>query len=210
MLAGAVAAMAATGAQAAHINVGNYFDNYQTNWGSAHIYSHLNLYGKWLGSLRATSVAIGNNASFDGDGNLVMHNRQLQLWDVGATLNAYVKGVHGDASLTAIGMCNNASVTNGNANSTYIRNLQSCGTLDPFAISNVNLSNVGGDATVSAVAIGNNFSVDATPGVNLSSTQTNVALTYSRVNADLSDIAGDVTITSAAIGNNMSVIADLP
>jgi hypothetical protein len=208
LLAGAVAVMAASPANATRTGFADHLGNIQNNFATS--YSHLLVHGEWLGGLRATSAAIGNNGSLNITGNFYLYNAQTQLADVGATLKAYVQGVHGDATLQAIGICNNFSATNTQTNMSVVDSLQRCNTLDPFAVANVNLSDVGGDAAISAVAIGNNFSMSTSaPVIETQIVQVNAAATYSGIVANVSNIAGDVTITSAAIGNNTSITSIL-
>jgi hypothetical protein len=208
LLAGAMAVLASSPALAGgkHVKVTpiDVVSTAQLNLNA--VYSDMLINGDWLGSLRATSAAIGNNASLETHGSGIFYSDQFQAFDVGATLHGFVNGVAGDAALQAVAICNNYALDNKGSSYTFVRNLQRCITIDPFAITDVTLSNVGGDATVSAVAIANNatLATDANE-IGIQSYQVNGALTYARVSTDISNVAGDVTVTAAAIGNNLSI-----
>lgn len=179
--------------------------NEQLNWSP--VFSNLNLYAKWVGGdVRGTSAAIGNNLISESQGTIVWLNKQVQLADVGADLNAKLKGVHGEVDLQAVGICNNAALTSSESNYAYGRNDQRCNTLDPYANLNVAAFSVGGDVTLSAAAIGNNLNIDSVAAFgDFGSFQANASAVYANVNATLVDVGGSVSASAVAIGNNASI-----
>jgi hypothetical protein len=171
------------------------------------VFADLSLYGKWIGGdVRGTSVAIGNNFVTEAAGSTAWYNDQLMLADVGATLNAKLKDVHGDVDLQVVGICNNAALNVTESGYSEAWSRQRCDTLDPYAIANVGAFGVGGDVSVSAAAIANNLAVDATTGqLHAGFVQANASAVYANVNAVVADVGGDVTASAIAIGNNASI-----
>lgn len=163
----AAAALLSTGsAYAGALGPGNHLNDlrngWQINW--ATVYSHLNTTAWFIGGdFRANSTAIGNNFTASTEGSTFLQNQQMQLADVGASLNVDVHKVKGDVDISAVGVCNNAGLTtSGGYGSVY--NDQRCGTVDPFAVADVKLGFVGGDTTIAATAIANNLSMDVING----------------------------------------------
>ncbi len=171
------------------------------------VYADLTLFGKWIGGdVRATSAAIGNNFVATAAGSTLWRNDQLMLNDVGATLNAKLKGVHGDVDLSVVGICNNAALNVTESRYSEAWSHQRCATLDPFATANVGAFGVGGDVSISAAAIANNLTIDVQSSeLTAHFAQANASAVYATVNAAVADVGGDVTASAIAIGNNASI-----
>ncbi len=208
LLIGAAAAISATSAASAQNFNNRLFNELQWNFNT--VYSDLSLYAKWVeGGVKATSAAIGNNFVADVEGSTLWRNEQLQLADVGATLTATVKA-HGDVDLSAVGICNNASLTQIGGGSVDGFSKQRCNTLDPYALNQATVFG-GADVSIAATAIANNLSVDTvSQDLSIGFAQANAAGTYANVNATVIGATGDVTATAVAIGNNASIKNRLP
>jgi hypothetical protein len=202
LVAGA-AAFLATASAFAYDNNATYNYQFQLN----NVYANMHLYGRWIsGDLRATSVAIGNNADVKYAGSANFGNDQLTMGDVGATLNAHIKATGGGASFTVAGICNNASFSAEQAGATNTWSRQRCNTIDPFAIGNIGVGFAGGDVDVRVVAMGNNLTNDTVAATSyVQNLQINASQVYAEANVALGDVLGGATVTAAAIGNNLSV-----
>ncbi|MFT3811492.1 MAG: hypothetical protein QM698_16390 [Micropepsaceae bacterium] len=208
-VAAAAALLTSGSAYAGALGPGNHLNDlrngWQINWATA--YSHLNFTG-WMigGDLRASSTSIGNNFTASTEGSTFLQNQQMQLADVGASVNVDVHKVKGDVDISATGVCNNAGLTtSGGYGSAY--NDQRCGTIDPFAVADVKLGFVAGDTSIAATAIANNMTMDVTNGAVVlnQDRQVNVSGTYARVTADIGATAGNVDISATSVGNNISI-----
>lgn len=192
---------AASASEAAYLNRATNFQ-----WNFADVYSELRLYSGWIGGdLRATAAAIGNNFTYQADGSAIVLNAQRQLADVGATLKVSADFA-GSADLTAVGICNNATIGNSASGNFGLHSDQRCNTLDPYAIGNVHLAGVGGDASIQVAAIANNLAVDVQSAQSeIYSQQVNASATYASLTATVGNVVGDVTASAVAIGNNASI-----
>ena len=187
---------------------GDAYLNRATNfqWNFVDVYSELRLYGGWIGGdLRATSAAIGNNFSYEAEGSANVLNVQRELAGVGATLKVSADYA-GSADLTAVGICNNATVGNTASGNFGLHSDQRCNTLDPYAIGNVNLGGVGGDVSIQAAAIANNLSVDVQSAQSeIYTEQVNASATYASLTTTVGNVVGDVTASAVSIGNNATI-----
>lgn len=209
LLAGAMAITVATAAHASGKSDPSFLRSLQLQYSV--VYSDMLLHAEWLGSLRATSAAIGNNVAMNTEGSANLVNSQLMIADTWATLTGFVHGVHGDVSLQAVAICNNFTTNNTKARTVSINNDQRCATIDPFAISDVTISDVGGDVTLVTAAIANNAALEVEANrLYVENFQVNAAVSRTNVTADIQNVVGDVSVTSVAIGNNLTIDQLLP
>jgi outer membrane murein-binding lipoprotein Lpp len=155
------------------------------------------------GDVSATSAAIANSMSMEGERAGNISNVQNFWGDARSILNANnFSDITGDLSLTSAAIANSASITT-KLGAAQITNVQNA-SIDPTATLNSSVNRVRGDVEATAAALSNSASIDSRLA-GLTSTQQNGAGVYAYLNTGVRDVTGSVQATAAAIGNSLSV-----
>ncbi|MFZ4072181.1 MAG: hypothetical protein ACOYJ6_19065 [Caulobacterales bacterium] len=167
-------------------------------------------------AMAAIIIAAGTSAALAQTPENRVNNQQGNWAETRARMNADIRSVTQDVTMTAAGIGNSFSAELGGTSA--VNNTQTT-TAPVSAALNVNAQNAFGSLTATAAAIGNSASVviDETKGMNPAargSVVNNNQLLATNVNADLTLTGGNISpgnpklgiaATAAAIGNSSSV-----
>jgi len=157
------------------------------------------------GDVGSANVAVGNTAEVFTFSDTSVENDQASWGAIGAKTNAKVRGVGGDVTFTATSLCNGLTVST-DPRVTAVNSKQVCGSADPSARVNANISHVAGGVGIQTTAVGNQIEVDSNAAkFPVTSSQVNHGSVISGVNARIRHV-GSAAVSATAAGNTAQII----